>query len=152
MRPKDADGIENSVDPGSTLLEEQEQSDLGLHCLLRSACPKIWDHYGIQDLITVFYCVSIALWQNSKWCRPGSGEVWSESARGCEQCYINHCCSWKDSIKPSLLCTYQCFPQEGVQRNYPRELDNFENLWSSSLPMSHKCVSKIPWMCLKLYT
>ena len=27
----------------------------------------------------------------------------------------------------------------------------FENLGSNSLPMSHKCVSKLPWTCLKLY-
>ena len=34
MRPKDADGMANSVD------SDQEQSDLGLHCLPRSVCPK----------------------------------------------------------------------------------------------------------------
>ena len=33
MSFKDADGIANSEDL-------QEQSDLGLHCLLRPACPK----------------------------------------------------------------------------------------------------------------
>ena len=31
MHPKDADRMANSVDP--------EQSDLGLHCLLRPICP-----------------------------------------------------------------------------------------------------------------
>ena len=31
MHPKDADGMANSADP--------EQSDKGLHCLLRSTCP-----------------------------------------------------------------------------------------------------------------
>ena len=44
MHPKDAAGIENSVDP------DQEQSDLGLHCLPRSICPKTWDHYGIFQI------------------------------------------------------------------------------------------------------
>ena len=34
MSPNDADEMANSVDP------DQEQSDLGLHCLLRSICPK----------------------------------------------------------------------------------------------------------------
>ena len=32
--PNDADGMANSVDP------DQEQSDLGLHCLPRHICPK----------------------------------------------------------------------------------------------------------------
>ena len=32
MRPKDADGMANSVD---------DDPDLGLHCLLRHGCPKI---------------------------------------------------------------------------------------------------------------
>ena len=41
MIPNDADGMANSVDL------DQEQSDLGLHCLPRHICPKIWDHYGI---------------------------------------------------------------------------------------------------------
>ena len=36
--PEDADGMGDSVDP------DQEQSDLGLHCLLRSVCQKTWDH------------------------------------------------------------------------------------------------------------
>ena len=40
MGPKDAEGIANSVDPDQTALEEQEQSDLGLHCLPRPFCPK----------------------------------------------------------------------------------------------------------------
>ena len=34
MGPKDADGMANSVDP------DQEQSDLGLHCLPRPFCLK----------------------------------------------------------------------------------------------------------------
>ena len=36
MRPEDADGMANSVDPYQTAPEEQ--SDLGLHCLLRPIC------------------------------------------------------------------------------------------------------------------
>ena len=38
MNPKDADRMANSVDPDQTA--PQEQSDLGLHCLLRHVCPK----------------------------------------------------------------------------------------------------------------
>ena len=37
MRPKDADGIANNVDPDQTA--PKEQSDLGLHCLLSSIFP-----------------------------------------------------------------------------------------------------------------
>ena len=37
MSPKDADGMANSVDPDQTALEEQ--SDLGLHFLLRPISP-----------------------------------------------------------------------------------------------------------------
>ena len=33
MSPINADGMANSVDP-------DQQSDLGLHCLLRHICPK----------------------------------------------------------------------------------------------------------------
>ena len=55
MQPKDADNrMANSVNP------DQEQSDLGLHCLPKPVCPKTWDHYGLYyknigtpDLITV---------------------------------------------------------------------------------------------------
>ena len=35
MRPKDADGMANSVGPDQTAPEEQ--SDLGLHCLRRDS-------------------------------------------------------------------------------------------------------------------
>ena len=38
MHQKDVDEIAYSVGP------DQEQSDLGLHCLPRPACPKTWDH------------------------------------------------------------------------------------------------------------
>ena len=40
ISPNDADGMANSVGP------DQEQCDLGLHCLPRHICPKTWDHYG----------------------------------------------------------------------------------------------------------
>ena len=33
------------------------------------------------------------------------------------------------------LCTYQCFLPEVGWRGYTREKDNFEKLWSNSLPM-----------------
>ena len=36
MRPKQADGIANSVDPNQTA----PRSDLGLHCVPRLICPK----------------------------------------------------------------------------------------------------------------
>ena len=38
MCPNDADGMANSVGPDKTA--SKEQSDLGLHCLLRPICPK----------------------------------------------------------------------------------------------------------------
>ena len=42
FRQKDANGIANSEDPDQTapLGAVEEQSDLGLHCLLRPVCPK----------------------------------------------------------------------------------------------------------------
>ena len=45
MLPKDANGMENSVDPDETALQMQWQSDLGLDDLSRPICPKTWDHY-----------------------------------------------------------------------------------------------------------
>ena len=42
MSSKDADGMANSVEPDQI----EEQSDMGLHCLHRPACPKTYDHYG----------------------------------------------------------------------------------------------------------
>ena len=45
MSPNAADGMANSVDP------DQEQSDLGLHCLPRPICPKTWDHYGNSNIV-----------------------------------------------------------------------------------------------------
>ena len=38
MHFKDADGLTDSVDPDQTA--PKGQSDLGLHCLPRSVCPK----------------------------------------------------------------------------------------------------------------
>ena len=38
--PKDADRMANNVDP------DQEQSDLGLHCLPRPVCPKALNPHG----------------------------------------------------------------------------------------------------------
>ena len=46
---RDAGEIANSVDPDQTLL--MEQSDLGLHCLLRPICHSIWKFYG--DMIGI---------------------------------------------------------------------------------------------------
>ena len=40
MHPKAAEGIANSVDP------DQEQTDLGLHCLPRSVRPKTYENNG----------------------------------------------------------------------------------------------------------
>ena len=42
LRSKDSDRITNRVDTDQT-----EQSDLGLHCLLRPICPNISNYYGI---------------------------------------------------------------------------------------------------------
>ena len=44
LRSKDADRITNRVDTDQTAPEEQ--SDLGLHCLLRPICPNISNYYG----------------------------------------------------------------------------------------------------------
>ena len=44
MSPNDADRMANSVDP------DQEQSDLGLHCLPGPVCPKTLENYGIYFL------------------------------------------------------------------------------------------------------
>ena len=42
LRSKDADRITNRVDTDQT----EEQSDLGLHCLLRPICPNISNYYS----------------------------------------------------------------------------------------------------------
>ena len=44
LRSKDADRITNRVDTDQTAPEEQ--SDLGLQCLLRPICPNISNYYG----------------------------------------------------------------------------------------------------------
>ena len=41
MRPNEADGMANRVDPDQT-----EQFDLSLLCLPRPACPKTEDYFG----------------------------------------------------------------------------------------------------------
>ena len=45
MCPKIVDEVASSVDP--------DQTDLALHCLLmiRPACPKTWDPYGISFVL-----------------------------------------------------------------------------------------------------
>ena len=46
-----------------------------------------------------------------------------------------------------LLCTLDLSvfsPRGGGGQDYPRELENFDNLESNSLPMNYKCVSKMP--------
>ena len=47
MCPKDVDGMVNSVDPDQTA-PPKEQSDVGLHCLLRPICPNTYNFYGIS--------------------------------------------------------------------------------------------------------
>ena len=49
MHRNNADRMANSVDPDQTVPlrdPDQEQSDLGLHCLPRPICQKTKDHYG----------------------------------------------------------------------------------------------------------
>ena len=47
MSPDDTDDMANNVEPEKTAPLFQEQSDLAIHCLPRTACPKTWeDHYG----------------------------------------------------------------------------------------------------------
>ena len=71
MRPKDADGMANSVDPG--------QTDLCLHCLLRPVCPNIWTFYGnyrkcFKNGTVIFYNAKCAQKMQMEWqkCRPWS--------------------------------------------------------------------------------
>ena len=47
MHTKEAEEIANSVDPDQTA-PFKEQSDLGLHCLLRPTCPNI-KHYTVYS-------------------------------------------------------------------------------------------------------
>ena len=54
LRSKDADRITNRVDIDQTIrLLLEEQSDLGLHCLLRPICPNIANYYGKLDFSTL---------------------------------------------------------------------------------------------------
>ena len=55
MSPNDADGMVNSVD------SDQEQSDLGLHCLPRHTCPKPLDRYSMKCVGSLL-CVIIDEW------------------------------------------------------------------------------------------
>ena len=48
MRPKDIDGMANSLDLDQTA--NQEQSDLSLHCLLRPTCPNTWNFTANAEL------------------------------------------------------------------------------------------------------
>ena len=57
LRSKDSDRITNRVALIRLLLEEQ--SDLGLHCLLRPICPNISNYYGSP--IPVFNNKTLAL-------------------------------------------------------------------------------------------
>ena len=52
------------------------------------------------------------------------------------------------NIFPQSVCV--CGGGGGVAVDNPKELEIFENLGSYALPRSHKCVSKIPWTCLKI--
>ena len=59
LRSKDADRITNRVDT--------DQSDLGLHCLLRPICPNISNYYGrmeqqeqIKQLFFIFDITTLA--------------------------------------------------------------------------------------------
>ena len=52
--------------------------------------------------------------------RGGSYNIAERSARGSEQCCINHYCSWTDSIKPSLVYPYDFLAFKGshFQKTY----------------------------------
>ena len=58
MGPKDACRMANRVGPDHT---DQEQSDLGLHCLPRPISPKTLNHYGIA-----FISMILSLQQTTK--------------------------------------------------------------------------------------
>ena len=53
FRLKDSNGIANSEYP--------DQSDLGLHCLPKTVCPKIKDHYGTGLLVVLLKFQSLML-------------------------------------------------------------------------------------------
>lgn len=53
MHPTDADGVANSVGPNQTAQSSSEQSDPGLHFLLRPICPNDWNsavHVYVQRI------------------------------------------------------------------------------------------------------
>ena len=49
MCPKDIDGVANIVDPDQTA--PKEQSDQGLHCLLRPVCLNILTLYSMSYIV-----------------------------------------------------------------------------------------------------
>ena len=60
-----------------------------------------------------------------------------------------------EAASQSTNAPINVFPQGGDGGgvlDYRWEIGFFENLGSISLPMGHKCVLKIPWTCLKIYT
>ena len=65
MCPNNADKMANNVDPDQTAPRE-EQSDLGLHCLLRPVRPKIEEHYGIGRQIDFFSFSHHTEWPDSQ--------------------------------------------------------------------------------------
>ena len=74
MRSKDAEGMANSVDP------DQEQSDLNLHCLLKSICPK--QHSFLLKILRMFHAsissVRCTHWYYSHtwhYTHPGNGQL-----------------------------------------------------------------------------
>ena len=69
MCPKSADGMANSVDPDQTA--PRSESDLGLHCQLRSMSEKLG-----------------SLWYPNSYCYPlqelvMQQKLWGETARQC---------------------------------------------------------------------
>ena len=57
MCPKNADRMVKSADTDQTAPD----SDLGLHCLHRPVCPKIYDHYGYVNVsdFSFLSCIKI---------------------------------------------------------------------------------------------
>ena len=55
ISPNDADRMVNSVDSDQTAPEEQ--SDLGLHCLLNHICPNPLRYDGMRSVVPRFFFV-----------------------------------------------------------------------------------------------
>ena len=69
--------------------------------------------------------------------KPFERDSWFLVLRGFE--------SWgKHMVGLSESCTYHVFPQRRGPRDYPRELENFENLGSYSLPQESQMCVKYP--------